>query len=130
MIRPRFNARSGRGSILTASAINFRNTVADSLNGPDFTGAPCTTTDADLWYPAKGDNASSKTAKTLCRGGILDGQRVPPCPFRAACLTRALDSDDWVTHTGTWAGYTVRKIRRMRALREALRRAARRDVAA
>lgn len=126
MTRPRWAARPGHGAIINREQTERRGTdlLRELISGPDFTGAPCTTTDPEVWYPGKGDNRSANQARTLCRGGMLLGQRVPPCPLRKACLERALDSDDSFTHWGTWGGYTAKKIRRMRNLRAALRRVA------
>jgi hypothetical protein len=105
----------------TARAL--RHVIADLLAGPDLAGAACTTTDPDAWFPEQGDGASSRAAKTICKGGVYHGRRIPPCPVRAACLSRALDAPDVITHWGMWAGYTAPKIRRMRKLRAGLRRA-------
>jgi hypothetical protein len=126
MIRPRWSARPGQGGILNREKTDQRlgDIIREMLAGPDLTGAACTTTDPDLWYPEKGGGRVALTARTLCGGGLINGKRVPQCPVRAACLSRALDSDDHFTHWGIWAGYTAKQIRRMRKLRDALRRAA------
>lgn len=99
-----------------------RKMLAALVSGPDFTGAACTTTDPEVWYPEKG--GSTKLARTLCRGGIYHGKQIPPCPLQAKCLGLALDLPSPITHYGTWAGYTAPKLRRMRELRAALRRVA------
>lgn len=97
-----------------------RDVIAELLSGPDLPGAACTTTDPEIWFPEKG--GSTKLARTLCRGGEYHGKRIPPCPVRAACLQGALDLPSTVTHYGTWAGHTAPRLRRMRELRDALRR--------
>jgi hypothetical protein len=125
MIRPRWSSRSGRGGSLNRENIDRQLTdiIADALAGPDLSGAACADVDPEIWYPEKGDSTSSKTARTICRGGTLHGKRVPPCPVRAACLARALAMSGEVTHYGTWAGYTAKTLGRMRRLQSALRRA-------
>jgi hypothetical protein len=97
--------------------------ITELLAGPDLAGAACTMTDPDAWFPEKGDSVASRATKAICKGGVYRGRRIPPCPVRAACLSRALDAPDVITHWGMWAGYTAPKIRRMRKLRAALRRA-------
>jgi len=90
------------------------------MAGPNLPGAACATTDPEIWFPEKG--GSTKLARTICRGGEYHGRYIPPCPVRAACLTGALDLPSTITHYGTWAGHTAPRLRRMRELRDALRR--------
>lgn len=133
MTRPRWAARAGKGAIVNRENTerNARSLLSELVAGPDFTGAACTQTDGDLWYPEKGRTDVAKVAQTLCHGGMIHGKAIPPCPVRKACLAYALDSEDWITHWGTWGGYTAKKIRRMRNLRTALRAAGKpKDVAA
>lgn len=120
MIRQHYQARPGRGVMNYENVQRvLRSALAELMAGPDLSGAACSETDPDLWYPEKG--GSTKLARTLCRGGEYHGKRIPECPVRAACLARALDQPSPVTHYGTWAGYTAPKLRRMREIRAALR---------
>jgi len=122
VIRPRWSSRSGRGVMNQESIDRARgDLLRELIAGPDLSGAACTETDPDLWYPEKGGTVIA--ARTFCRGGAYHGRRIPPCPVRKACLERALDQPGPITHYGMWAGYTAPKLRRMRALRDALRRA-------
>lgn len=136
MIRPRWSSRSGRGGSLNRENTDrgLRDIVAELLAGPDLSGAACTTVDPEVWYPEKGNSASSRQARAICRGGVINGKPVPPCPVRAACLARALEMGGEITHYGTWAGYTAKTLSRMRHIRAVLRRACppaeSRDVAA
>lgn len=123
MIRQRWAARPGQGGVLNRETTEraMVDVFREMLAGPDLRGAACAETDPEIFYPEKGDSASAHAARTLCRGGELNGKRIPPCPVRAACLARALDMEDQFTHWGTWGGYTARRIRRMRRFRDALR---------
>lgn len=126
MIRPRWGSRPGQGSAINTEQTEraARKVLADLLAGPDLTGASCTMTDPDTFYPEKGGVDTAKVAKAICRGGEYRGRYIPPCPVRKACLERALESPDAITHWGTWGGYTAKNLRRMRRFRAALRRAA------
>lgn len=86
--------------------------------GPDFSSAVCVSVGAEFWFPEKGHHGvEEKDAATMCRGGVLStGRRVGECPMRRACLERALDAGGEVTHYGVWAGYTAKRLGRMRKL--------------
>jgi hypothetical protein len=125
MIRPRWSSRAGRGGSLNRenTGRELKDMITDLLSGPSLPGAACIEVDPEVWYPSKGDSTSSRTARTICRGGTLHGKRIPPCPVRTACLARALDTSAELTHYGTWAGYTAKTLSRMRHIRAAIRRA-------
>lgn len=76
-------------------------TIADStdLDLADWrTAGICTQTDAETWYPEKGQRAD--TAKRLCAH----------CPVIDDCLQWALDTDE---RYGVWGGLNPRERREM-----------------
>jgi WhiB family transcriptional regulator, redox-sensing transcriptional regulator len=113
--RAHWGARPGSGSVMNHEASErARAVLARAISvGPDLTGALCTQTDPEVWFPEQGEGSKSQLARKLCQ----------QCPVRDLCLDRTLNTADALTHTGVWAGYTAVKIRRMRNLRAALRRA-------
>lgn len=83
--------------------------------GPDFSSATCVTVGAEFWFPEKGAHGvEEKQAAAMCDG----------CPMRRICLDRALTETGEITKYGVWAGYTAKKLTRMRHLRRLIRAAA------
>ena len=64
--------------------------------------AACRGADPALWYPEKGENLDAQQAKNVCKG----------CSVRIECLGMAL-VDPAGMH-GIWAGFSERKLRRIR----------------
>jgi WhiB family transcriptional regulator, redox-sensing transcriptional regulator len=58
-------------------------------------GAPCTQTDAELWFPERANSPEARLPKALCRS----------CPIRVECLATAL-ADPSITD-GIWGGLTA-----------------------
>ena len=63
---------------------------------------PCRQVDADLFYPASGDNGSAARAAELCRG----------CHVLLECLTYAVKHE---AH-GIWAGTTPKQRKQLRRM--------------
>ena len=66
---------------------------------PDWTGAICAQTDADLWFPNYGEHAVE--AKTICR----------TCPLTDQCLEYALAD---TRLQGIWGGTSTKQRQRIR----------------
>ena len=64
----------------------------------------CSPADADLFFPARGDNDAVDAAKAICAR----------CEVRADCLAYAYANDEYV---GVWGGLSGRERRQARARR-------------
>lgn len=125
--RLRYGARATRQAFNHRQVQQATRTLIDSFGlGPDFSSATCVSVGAEFWFPNKGAHGvEEKDAAKMCRGGVLStGRRVGECPMRRACLERALEQSGEITKYGVWAGYTAKKLTRMRHLRRLIRAAA------
>jgi WhiB family redox-sensing transcriptional regulator len=113
-MKPHWGSRAGSGSIMNAEGVGRARAVLarEIATGPNLSGATCSTTDPEIWYPEKGRVDQARLAAKLCR----------ECPVRRKCLEYALNSEPSLTHYGVWGGYAAKRLSRMRMLRKALRR--------
>jgi WhiB family redox-sensing transcriptional regulator len=63
--------------------------------------AVCATTDAELWFPQKGDRHTADKAKEFCAS----------CPVAIQCLETALANEE---REGIWAGLNGDQLARLR----------------
>lgn len=73
---------------------------------PDWDGALCAQTDADLWFPEKGETTVAHAAIRICQH----------CPLIDTCLDYALTNGE---RFGVWGGRSERQRRELATRRVA-----------